>query len=338
MDRLCGRFFVESPMQHRSEFRRIAATRGFVLVEVGAAAAVLAVVVVFLFVVAADGRRRAGLAASEENLHRFAAGTSAFGADNEERFWTFTWRKGESHSQWPDLNDADSDRQAHANQAVDIIRRRSDATFPRMPYWTADLSYSPLVLADYLAESLPSLMFASVADEQLLGWQENKEDAPGIRSPYSSSYELPTAFYDVSNAGSRIYQASIHNLFGIPGGNQLGSRSSADVAFPSQKVHMYDRYQRHFGPRVAYFAYEEARLPLLFADGHVDVRMSGDGNRGWMPNSPDSPDPTVYSYTPGGYEPDTLSGKGSDKVYGYLRWSRGGAGARDYGGPEVGPP
>jgi len=298
---------------------------------------VLAVVAALLAVGASDSRRRAGLGASEENLHRISRVTTSFAGDNAELYWAFSWKKGESNSQYPDLNNAVTDNEAHANQAVDILRRRADPNFPKQNNWIADVFYSTLVLADYLDQGLPSGMVVSPADGQLRGWQIDPKSAPNVRLPYSSSYELPTSFYDKSNSPSRISQASNHATFYIPGDCTLGARSSAEVSYPSQKVHVYDRYQRHFGSRVGFCAYKEVRLPLLFADGAVDVRKTGDGNQGWQPNSPTNPQPTIYYYEPLGYEPPTLGGGPNELVYGYLRWTRQGIGGRDFGGPEVGP-
>jgi hypothetical protein len=298
---------------------------------------VLGVLAALLLVATGESRRRAGLAASEENLGRLGGVTASYAGDNADLYWGFSWKAGDKLSQWGDLNNAPGDNEAHANQAVDIIRRRADVNFPRQFGWIADVFYSYLVLADYLDEPLPMTYAASPADGQLRGWQVDKQTAPNVRLPYSSSYELPTAFYDKSEVGMRISQSTLHNTFSIPGGVVLGARTTADVAFPSQKVHLYDRYQRQFGNRTAFFAYPEARLPLLFADGSVDVRKTGDGNRGWQPNSPTSPQPTVYTYQPQEWEAPIPKGE-SSQLYGYLRWTRAGIAGRDYGGPEVGPP
>jgi hypothetical protein len=184
---------------------------------------------------------------------------------------------------------------------------------------------------------LPMRLAASPADEQLLGWQDEKETAPNPRLPYSSSYELTTSYYDKSEVNNRIYSGGTHALYIVPGNVMLGAKTASEVAFPSQKVHLHDRYQRHFGSRVAFFAYTEARLPLLFADGSVDVRKTGDGNKGWQPNNPNLPWETQYFYQPQAWEPPTLSGQQSDSVFGYLRWTRAYISGRDYGGPEVGP-
>lgn len=311
--------------------------RAFVLVELIVVAVVLTVVAALLAVGTANTRRLAGTVAPEENLHRLAQITTSYAADNADLYWAYSWKAGDAFSQWPDLNHAASDNAAHANQAVDVIRRKVDPNFPLQQTWLPDVFYSDLVLSDYLDETLPLGFVASLADSQLRGWQTDPASAPNVRLPYSSSYELPTSFYDKSDAGNRISSGGTHNTFLIPGGCKLGARRVSEVSFPSQKAHVYDRYQRHFGSRIGFFAYKEVRLPILFADGAVDVRKTGDGNQGWDPNSPNNPNPLTYLYQPMAWEPPTLSGQQSEVVYGYLRWTRNGIGGRDFGGPDVTP-
>jgi type II secretory pathway pseudopilin PulG len=319
-------------MSNRSRGRQ-----GFILVELLAAAGVLALLLTLVMVAGSEARRRSAAAASEESLHRFAGATTSFAGDHDGLYWAFSWKAGDSFSEWPDLNNAPTDMVAHANQAVDIIRRRNDPNFKRIENWIPDVFYSHLVLADYLDESLPMPLAASLADTQLRGWQDDKASAPNERLPFSSSYEISTSFYDKSEVNHRISSGGTHNTYFVPGTVELGARGAADVAFPSQKVHMYDRYQRHFGERLAFLGYKEARLPLLFCDGSVSVRMTGDGNPGWQPNSPNNPQATYYLYQPMAWEPPTMSGQQSEQVTGYLRWTRNGIAGRDYGGPEIGP-
>jgi hypothetical protein len=108
------------------------------------------------------------------------------------------------------------------------------------------------------------------------------------------------------------------------------------VAFPSQKAMVYEQFQRFFGSRVLYGAYEEARVPILFADGGVSVRATNDSNLGFFPNSPFNPGPLRFNYRPDlGYEPPALNGASAELVTGHYRWTRSGLHGRDFGGPEV---
>ncbi len=83
-------------------------------------------------------------------------------------------------------------------------------------------------------------------------------------------------------------------------------------------------------------AYKEARLPILFADGSVRVKATGDSNEGWDPREPGSPLPTTYRYR-GDWEALPLSGNEEDIVIGHYRWTRAGLAGRDFGGPEIWP-
>jgi hypothetical protein len=140
-----------------------------------------------------------------------------------------------------------------------------------------------------------------------------------------------------------VSQGPQHNQYMTGGALALGALPVSSVAFPAQKVHMHDAAAWHFG-RGSHFAFPEMRLPLLFADGSVQVRASGDSNPGWQPNTPASAQPTVYSYAPGltgGWEPPTPNGLQAQQVTaGRYRWTRGtptelGIAGRDSDGPET---
>src|SRR5690606_32282463 len=115
------------------------------------------------------------------------------------------------------------------NQAADLIRRRTGRTdILPIDGWVPHLSYSPLVLVDYLDTELPARSMASSADRLRLLWQSDPEegyyalrtnerpsplgdDNSAKRWPYSSSYELPPAFWsrDASTSeGGAVYQVN----------------------------------------------------------------------------------------------------------------------------------
>jgi hypothetical protein len=335
--------------------------RAFAAAELAALLVIAAVVACVLLVAGDRARRAARLGEDTANLRQIGSATHAFGADKADLFWTFSWKKGESKSAYPDLNNAVSDLQAAANQAVDILRRvagRED--MPKIFNWVPHLGYSQLVLQDYLFEQggLPSRTFISAADKNRLLWagdpkgfDQNKfgpkqpfAGPENKRWPYSSSYQLATSFYDKGAVGQRISQGGMaHNLFLIPPVATLGGKAIADTAFPSHKVLLHDSFAWHFtrfGPKAAapYCTLPEARLPMLFVDGGVRVMAAPASNKGWQPNTPGSANPSSIIYQPQTWEEPTPSGQPSQGTIGAYRWTRNYLAGRDFGGPEIGPP
>src|SRR5690606_23487641 len=100
------------------------------------------------------------------------------------------------------------------------------------------------------------------------------------RWPYSASYQVVPASFDKSN---KIYQdPGSHRTYVTPGTAQLGDTRMGAITFPSAKVHLMDSHQRHFSNREPrFYAYTDARQPLLFFDGSVRTEITGDGNPGW---------------------------------------------------------
>ena len=88
--------------------------------------------------------------------------------------------------------------------------------------------------------------------------------------------------------------------------NVLGRRKLDDVSYPSQKVLLYETYQRFTGPE-QYFAFEDSQVPALFYDGHSDNVRTKDSNYGFEPNRPGS----------GADEPEEIS---ETYIYSPLRW------------------
>jgi hypothetical protein len=311
---------------------------------------------VLLLISSADSQRRARLAGSIQNLQQIGAAGSAYGGDSADRVWAFSWRAGINYGFGGVAAD---DTQAAANQAVDIIRRRTGRTdLTPIPGWLPNLFYSHLVLADYLEESLPARQYVSPGDHNRLAWQTDPvnlycqlPNRPGFPScvsadarwPYSSSYELGVAFWcpDGTYSGPNgqvgtVSQAQQHNQFIIGGNTPLGRRLMSEVTFPSQKAMVWEQVQRFFGQRELFFAYTEARVPVLCADGAVSVRGTQNCNSGFNPNNPSSLLPTSFAYVPdSNWEPATANGLPSENVIGHMRWTRTGIRGRDFAGPEV---
>lgn len=327
------------------------AARGFALVELAAVAAVAVAAAAILLIASSDSRRLARLNQDVAQLRSMGAAVQAYGADNSDLFPTFSWRAGESHSQYPELNNAGSDLQAAANQLVHILRTRGGR--PDMPVMFALLPhfrYSHLILADYTGQPIPWIAAISSADTHRLRWARDPacfdqncfgpyQPSPGTstnkRWPYSSSFEPTLAFIDRSAAPSCVSNQQSYNIYLVPGAVLLGGAPMAQVRHPSQKVMLHDTNARHFGPRQPYSTHDEARLPLLMADGSVPVRAAANSNPGWQPNAPTSTVSLQFSYAPQNlWEPPPLN-PGGDWVQGRFRYTRSGILGRDFGGPEV---
>lgn len=316
---------------------------GFVLVDLAAVVGVGMFIAGLVLVSGAETRRQAGLGKCIQQLRQQGVATGSYAADHADLIWTYSWKAGDRLSQWDDLNNSTSDLQAAAYQAVDILRRRVDPEFPRISGWIPHVMYNHLVLVDYLDLELPNEAAACPEDEARRCWQAHSDDfcvcparpsciGIGRRWPFSSSYDIGPAFY----ADQGVSQAGRHSFYGIRGGAVLGGRVLGEVRYPSQKALAWETTAWHFGSTPIWHAYKEARLPVVFVDGSVSVRGTGDANQGWHPRVPDSPEPTTYLYRPSpSWERPTLSGETEELVIGHYRWTRGGLAGRDFGGPEV---
>lgn len=325
---------------------------GFVLVEAAATVVVCGLLVVVLLIASLESRRCASLGSDIHKLRALGAGTLGYAADNDDLFWTFSWKKGATSSQWPDLNAQAqlSDFAATAAQAVDILRRRAGRLdIPPINGWFPHINYSTLVLQDYLGTPFPTDAVISSADTHRLRWASDPQcfdqgcflpcqPIPGPankRWPYSTSFQLDTAFYDQSPAGDRISQTGIPsppNAYSVPSSAMLSAGRLTEVAYPSHKVHLHDSFARHFGSTTPYCTRDEAKLPFLFGDGSVRVQTAGHANPGWQPNLPTSPQPTTHATITDWCDPNPLP---AVVTAGRFRWTRGFLAGRDFAGAEV---
>ena len=313
------------------------------LISVGAVALLVAIAVTGLD----RARRSASIAACTARLGALGQGNAAFALSNNNLMAGLTWQIGGNNSQYPDLNAQQntSATNAHAAQAVDILRRRGRPDIPVISNWVPDIGYWSLALVDFQDRPLSDAFnlcpshdnlnkwrrWPQAFDQGVFGVAQPSPSALNKRWPYSSSYTLTGAAFDVNQsiltpvaASARISTSTSHNLYSLPGNANVGPSLMSLVAFPSQKVHVFDSHQRHFPGRHLYYAYADAQQPILFFDGSVSVRRSGDSRTPWAPNQPTSTFPLTFQYQPAAWEPPTQSGQASQSVVDRYRWTRDG--------------
>ena len=335
--------------------------QGFALVEAAVVAVVIGMLVAVLVVSGERARRTAMIGEDLSNLRQIGQLTGQYANDFEDKFWSFSWKKGDKLSQWPDLNVNSDNLQAIGSQATDIIRRISNRDQTSMPYsalWLPSAIYSHLPLMDY-AGLRPAVLGSTVSASRLFvgsgdrnrllwisdvdGFEKNKFGANQPPSqqlgykrwPYSTSYRVPLHLVSTSFGQNSITNAA-WNGYIVPAGAQFDAKKLTEVAYPSNKVLLHESHGRHHGKRQPYFSVStgEARVPLLTIDGAADTRATRDGNKGWLPLSPMNAGSTCYAYTPNSWDPPTVTGV-QDQCSGYYTYTRSAEKGRDFGGPEV---
>jgi prepilin-type N-terminal cleavage/methylation domain-containing protein len=317
---------------------------------------ILIIVILIGLLLPALGKTRAAARKTlcETHLSQLGRAHASYGVDFQDRIAAYTWTVDQGRSVYADLNNPVSDVGATANQALDIVRRATGRDTDLVPFDDRFVQrhYSHLVLNDYLTAKLPEKSMACPEDSVLLGWQSNPvtlvdpiptDFGPGFGQlwAYSSSYQIVPAAWSqdqgVPPGQFTVSQyTSDHNLFDR-GNMPIGGRRLHEIAFPSQKVGVFEFISRHSGKKPLYHGYADAMTPLMFWDGSASTRKSGDANPGAYPNMLNSSFPQIYYYTPSilGFEPPTRSGALQELVTGYFRWTRGGLKGVDYGGKEV---
>ncbi len=341
----------------------------FTLIELLVVIAIIALLVGILLPALGEARRVARKAVTNANLHQIATAMHSYGAQADDRIATYTWKSRNANgtvwispSQWADLRAAGSDIQAAANQAADILRRKGvgagtnpAATFPTGS-WIPHVIANHFVLNDFMSDKLPERVMASPEDFYQLEWQRFATNISALPAdvtppwaqggaaraylPYYSSYAFVPAAYspDWARSGSpTIYQTTgvTHDQYFVPAGTRLGKRRLDEVLFASNKVAMFDLQSRHFGEQ-KFYAYPDARQPVMFWDTSVREVRTQDCNVGFRPNQPTVNVPTQVRYSPTiPFEAPTESGAAFDIVNGYFQWTRGGLAGNDFNASEV---
>src|SRR5690606_31680995 len=159
-------------------------------------------------------RQEAITASSLSQLRWMAGATSAYAADNGDRFWSYSWKEGPLPHSDPTLPaTAASDLQAAAIQAVDILRRRGGRSDIELPAsWIPHVLYNHLPLVDYVGTRLPDFNLVAPGNKHRLNWARDPaafdrgeflpfQPEPGEaakRWPYSSSYMASVGMWDLA--------------------------------------------------------------------------------------------------------------------------------------------
>lgn len=332
---------------------------GFTLIELLVVIAIIALLIGILLPALGEARKTARTAISGSNLRQLATAMNSYASDFKDRIPGFNWKANDKVSEFPDLNIHTTDVEAAADQAIDIIRRRTGrdaSSLPPIASWIPHILYSHLPVLDYLASRLPEKIVACPEDRNRQNWQKDPENnfdkglwlpqqPPGTgavtpdqrRWPYSSSYRPTISTFDNSSVPNRITQAA-YNSYNTPNAASLGGTKLATVSAPSSKAYMYEGWQWHGARNNPFYATPWAKVEMVMFDGSVGYyKNATQVNKGWLPNNPASPSAQAFTYAPMVYDPPITNseGKTADDCFGYVQYTRGGLGGIDVGGTEV---
>lgn len=331
--------------------------RGFTLIELLLVVSIIALLIGILLPALSQARKAAKTGVCQSNLKQQGIAMNTYSADYKERLFSFSWEKNKAYSQYGDLNNATADVDAAANQMVDIVRRLGDRTIAETPKFTAGtffpyMRYSHLVLQDYLGTRLPDPTVACPEDADQKRWAADPRgyDAGkyvpnygtgGInwRWPYRSNYWITAGAFDKNPAALRARPADYAHLYVTTGPTvRYGNRTLNEIAFPNQKVFMYEQFGRHTQQKFdyrTYFGFDTSKVVVQMFDNSVALKESRLANRGNAdPRVPNSGLATT-AYNPDGTSPDPQPPNGAIASFVRFQYTRGGLKGVDFGGKEI---
>jgi prepilin-type N-terminal cleavage/methylation domain-containing protein len=330
----------------------------FTLIELLVVIAIIALLIGILLPALGEARRLARLAVDTSSVRQMNVASATYSADFEDVIPAFSWRPNRTYSvtvaNQTQQYSATTTLAAAANQATAIMAagtQSTDLLGAVRGNWIPHILYSHLVLTDYLAARLPEPVVISVSDPIRRAWQsdwrnwtqtgtplpDNANNPPGQiwTWPFSSSFEIVAATYDPNQSArgtearnNRVIPSQNHRQYRGPSvAARFGGLSNSRVAFPSNKVFIYDRYSRYTGPQTIFYGYPEARVPTGMFDASVSVRTNADGNEGFV---------RFINYQPEAWEPPTRLGVAVERVFPKWAFTAGGLNGFDFNGTDVG--
>jgi prepilin-type N-terminal cleavage/methylation domain-containing protein len=345
---------------------------GFTLIELLVVIAIIALLISILLPALGNARRAARLAKAGANLRSLGQATNTYGADAKDILWSFSWKPGKQYvDQANDPNGAGLNTGGVPNTAAGVMlcARYQLAYICRTKFGDPTLNnlasinniphfrYAHNVLLDYMSSKLPDLTVIDPADSNRLSWASDPRGYfTGLYSPnygvpgtnlagsdawryvFQASYNTPPSHWDNSKPGQRVVINDSNSV--LVGTNSVfGGKKLSDVTYSSQKVMMYDNLGRHFGKPNDYTQWmgvPQSRQPLACYDGSVQVKTSGECNKGVNPNTGATYDAFAVFYNPPGSPDVLLPPTPFSGFYGPAYWTSTSGGIRgvDFGGKE----
>jgi prepilin-type N-terminal cleavage/methylation domain-containing protein len=324
----------------------------FTLIELLVVIAIIALLISILLPALGEARRAARLARCLSNMKQQGVAMHTYASEAKDRIFSYSWARGNFTTTYGDLTSPANDYKAAMYQMRDIVRRRGDRTVAETP----DINlfpyfrYSHLVLQDYLGQSLPDPIVACPEDRDRMTWGvdprgydrglyvPNYGTGTGTanwRWPYSSSYWITAAAFDGNRRPNRAFPTpGSWGFVSIPGGWKFIPRKITDVAYPANKVFLYEQFGRHsrkYDYR-AYFGLTTAKPVVQMFDNSAGIRASRDSNLAYDPNSDGI---LAGTYRPAANSPDPSPPGGSAPMNYYFAYTRRGLLGVDFGGRMI---
>tara|TARA_R110000868_G_scaffold241497_3_gene496837 strand:- start:593413 stop:594465 length:1053 start_codon:yes stop_codon:yes gene_type:complete len=300
---------------------------------------------------------------AQANLRSLNTGATNFAADHDDQLFALSWTRRVDRTS-RGLTEEELFTNPVGYEAQNILQRATgrisgNSAFATAPEMLLRTRYSHLVLLDYLTDRQPEPIAASPFDKNLINWQENplgyldaESDVPyGKGMPKEAGYDMDSMWVEDSVkqlwAFGSSYQVvahawvddvdpqytpsaeSPHHMVKGESEEPLGGRKMSEVKFPSQKVFMYEEFDRFSDPKGIYAAYPEAKVNLAFFDGSVRQEETSDARSAY-----DKENRTrvwEQRYVPLDTFPVPMGGLGELKKWDLrFRWTKGGLSGIDY--------